>query len=131
MEIHHIGYLVKDIDKAYEKFKILGFKCKSNICYDPIQKANITFLVNGNYKIELIQSIENDSPIYNLLKKYGSSPYHICYICENIEESYNLFKDQGFSLISDIMNAVALENQKICFMFNNSIGIIELLEKKE
>jgi len=128
MEIHHIGYLVKNIDKACEKFKALGFKPESNTCYDPIQKANIIFLVNGNYKIELIQPVEKDSPTYNLLKKYGSSPYHICYICENIEESYNSFREQGFSPITDITHAVALENKKICFMFNNSIGIIELLE---
>lgn len=36
LKIHHIGYLVKNIDKAIEKFKQLGFKRVSETTCDEI-----------------------------------------------------------------------------------------------
>jgi len=128
MKVHHVGYLVKNIDKAMEKFKLLGFQCENEVIYDSIQKANIIFLINSEYRIELIEPVEQDSVTYNLLKKVGNSPYHICYICDDIYASYDLFREQGYSPITDIVEAVAIDKKKVCFMFNNSVGIIELLE---
>ena len=128
MEIHHIGYLVKNIDKALTSFINLGFKSESKVYYDPIQKSNITFLSNGTYMIELVEPATADAITYNLLGKIGSSPYHICYKCSDIEATFNELREKGFSPISEIVNAVAFDGKKICFLFKKDLGIIELVE---
>ncbi|MBQ7668298.1 MAG: VOC family protein [Clostridia bacterium] len=128
MEIHHIGYLVKNIDKALTSFINLGFKSESKVYYDPIQKSNITFLSNGTYLIELVEPATEDAITFNLQKKIGNSPYHICYKCNDIENTFNELREKGFSPMSEIVNAVAFEGKRICFMFKKDIGIIELVE---
>lgn len=44
LSIHHIGYLVKKIEKARQAFLSLGYEAEQDIVYDHIRKVNICFL---------------------------------------------------------------------------------------
>lgn len=57
------------------------------------------------------------------------SPYHICYEVENIEEAILELKKQKFILVQKPQVAVAMNNKKVCFLFNKNTGLIELVEK--
>ena len=43
MEIHHIGYLVKKLDKAFSAFLDLGYHVKQEAIFDEYRQANISF----------------------------------------------------------------------------------------
>lgn len=128
MKIHHVGYLVSDIDKSLLKFQLLGYKIEKEKIYDEIRDIFIVFIKNDMYRVELIQPVSEKSVAYNLLKKYGHSPYHICYIVKNIEMEVEGLKQQRYVLIDEPCVAPAIEGRRTVFLYNKNVGIIELVE---
>ena len=57
------------------------------------------------------------------------SPYHMCYCVEDIEEAVKESKKKRFLPLFRPVQAVALGNKKICFLFNREVGLIELVGK--
>ena len=48
-KIHHIGYLVKKIERAKELFQGLGYTLEKEIIYDSFRDVDICFLRGGGY----------------------------------------------------------------------------------
>ena len=128
MKIHHVGYLAKSIEKTRKKFLELGYEVEKPVKYDEIRKINIEFLVNGDYRVELIQPMSEESPMYPLLKRYKNSPYHFCYEVENIEVSVEELSANGYTVIQEPEIAPCIEGKRVVFLNNISMGIIELVE---
>jgi methylmalonyl-CoA/ethylmalonyl-CoA epimerase len=79
--------------------------------------------------IELIEPGSAKSPITKVLKKSGVVPYHICYSVKNIKLAISSLKTKQFILLSTPVEAVAINNKNICFLYNKNVGLIELVEK--
>lgn len=79
MKVHHIGYLVKDLKQSEVQFLSLGFQVERLISFDAYRQVNIEFLVNGDYRVELVEPANQESPLYSLLRKFRNEPYHMCY----------------------------------------------------
>lgn len=129
MKIDHIGYLVKNIDKAIKQFEGLGFSLCSSITHDEIRKTDICFMKNDCYKIELISPYSEESVVTNLIKIYKNSPYHICYKSINIDSDISELEKNGFLIIQGKQPAPAFNNKNVVFLFSSRIGIIELVEE--
>ena len=129
MKIHHIGYAVNNIEDSLNEFKKLGYKCVENKIVDKKRKVIIQFIKNGDYSIELVAPLGKESPVTNLLKKQGNSPYHICYETDNLEKEIKDLDDDGFVIISDLLKAPAINNKKVIFLYKKEIGLIELVEE--
>lgn len=84
MDIHHVGYLVKDIEKASVSFMNLSYELEGEVVYDPLRDVDILFMVNGQYRIELVSPRSKESVVAETLKKLGNAPYHICYYCDDM-----------------------------------------------
>ena len=127
MKIHHIGIACKNISATIEKkYKNCEY---SQEFYDENQGVKIVFVTTiDNQKIELIESIIDNSPVSKMLKERDEVVYHSCYTIDNINNAMSSLKNQNFIQVSDIINAPALENKKIFFLYNASVGLIELLE---
>ena len=127
--LHHIGIATHDLQKSILAFSNLGYKSE-NIIVDPIQNVKICFLEKEDSPLlELVSSIYNEGPVNNIVSKVGTTAYHFCYLTDNIENTINEFKKQKFKLIVKPVIAIAFNNRKICFMHNQSTGLIEFLEK--
>jgi methylmalonyl-CoA/ethylmalonyl-CoA epimerase len=130
LTFHHIGYAVKDILVTAEYYTKAGWKI-SEIQIDVIQNTHIAFLSRDNFPlIELVAPIDNTSPVVKTLEKIGITPYHICYETDDIEKAIYELKKQHFLPLFKPVQAVALDNRKICYLYNQHIGLIELLSKK-
>lgn len=128
MKIHHVGYLVKKIDKALEAFKSLGYSVKSDIVLDDYRKVKICFLEKDGYVIELISPSSDESVVSNLYKRLGNTPYHICYETDNMEREIERLNKLHFKICSDRYEAVAIDGKDVCFLVHPYMGMIELLE---
>ena len=84
----------------------------------------------GNGKIELLDSLGEESPIDNFLKKRGPGIHHICLEVENIKSCIEELKRSKIDLISDAPQTGA-EGYKIVFIHPKSTGgvLVELAEK--
>ena len=127
MNIHHIGYLVKDIEKASKEFIRLGFLKQGEAVEDIDRGCLIAFFENGGYRIELVQAIDEQSPIYRLYKKHGNSPYHICYETDNLPLEIERMTAEGFVLLQPPSPAPAICDRQVAFLVSKNIGLIELL----
>ncbi|GBR76371.1 lactoylglutathione lyase [Candidatus Termititenax persephonae] len=132
MNVHHVGYLVRDLASAQEEFLRLGFVVKSAAVRDFARGVDICFIENGGYVLELISPIGAESPLHPLLKKIQNSPYHICYEVEDLPGACARFSADGYMLIGSPAPAPAISGGggvMVCFLFSPQLGILELLQK--
>ena len=126
---HHVGVASRSIEASTSLYIDAGFQPSKKI-HDPIQNVNIAFLKKeGAPLIELVEPVNEDSPVNNILKKVGVSAYHFCYEVDDIYSSIKLLEDKDYILMVEPVNAIAFENRKICFLYNTEVGLIEFLEK--
>ena len=131
MKLHHIGYAVKNVEKDKEQFLNLGFEKVSDVIIDDSRKIKIIFVKKDACLIELIEPISEDSPTYNILKKNGNSPYHICFITDDLEKEIKHLKSESYLNVAKASPAIAFNNNLVVFMYKKEIGLIEILEQKE
>lgn len=130
--VHHIGYIVKNIEKAKACFFLLGFKMQSEQFYDANRKIDVCFIEKDGYVVELIQATSDDSVVSGFADKIGMGgcPYHICYETSDLDEHIKLLRKSGFIMMGKAEPAIAVDNRRVAFLMNAHIGIIELLEDK-
>ena len=127
---HHTGVATKDIEITSAFYKNIGYS-QSEIVIDKIQNVRICFLSKKNSPlIELVEPINECSPVNEILKKNGNIPYHFCYEVDGMTEAILEMKKSGFIKIINPVPAKAFNNRLICFLYNKDVGLIELLEKE-
>ena len=130
MKVHHIGYFVKNIEKGKRSFIDLGYEVEQDVVRDEYRGIDIAFLVKDGYRVELVSPYTEESVVYDLRKKMGNSPYHICYEVENIEQSIEELQAQRFVVTQEPHEAVAIDGKRVCFLIHGQMGIIELVETR-
>jgi len=130
MKIHHIGYFVKNIAKGMKTFCDLGYEVEQDVVRDEYRGIDIAFLMKDGYRVELVSPYTEESVVYDLRKKMGNSPYHICYEVENIEQSIEELQAQRFVVTQEPHEAVAIDGKRVCFLIHGQMGIIELVETR-
>lgn len=130
MKLDHLGLAVKDIREASRFYsKSMGWKERSVIFLDPIQKVNVLFMADENgFVYELLEPTDKDSPVSRFLEK-RISLYHLCYAVENLEKKLEELTTKGFYLISEPSKATAFGGRNIAFLINRDNLIIELVEQ--
>ncbi len=117
-KFHHIGLSVKSITSLFPDAKPV---------IDTIQKVKVAFMNLQGTTIELLEPLDETSPIYNNLKN-NNKLCHICFEVSNIDNAINNGKEKGFHVIQKPVPAIALGNRKICFLFHQDYHIVELLQ---
>ena len=127
-KFHHIGVAVKDLDATATVYEQGGYKRSSSI-FDSIQNVNICWLTKeGMPTVELLAPVDEKSPVNKTLEKVGVSPYHCCYVVDNLEDACAELRKQKYIMVSKPAEAVAFCGSRVCFLFNKNVGLIELVE---
>ena len=126
---HHVGIATKSIEKTALLYVEAGYRMQPTV-FDPRQNVKISFLEKqGSPLLELVEPVDDTSPVCNIINKVGVSAYHFCYEVSNIEESIAQLKEKKFVLLVKPVEAVAFNGRKISFLYHQDTGLIELLEK--
>ncbi len=128
LRVHHVGYLVKRLDKARESFLSLGFQPAGGTVYDGYRDIDILFLEKDGYTVELVSPRSEASVVAKLIKTYKNAPYHLCYEAEDFLPELENLEKSGFTKIDEPAPAPALEGRRVCFLMSPRIGLLELLE---
>lgn len=129
MLVHHIGYLVKNMDQALQQFLDLGYEKTSHMIHDSYREVDICFLENNGHVVELVQPSNEESVVSKLIKKNGVSPYHICYITDSMEKACSDLAAKGYIMTAKPEVAPALGDKKVAFFYHKHVGLIEILEE--
>ena len=128
MKIDHIGYAVKDIEKAKKTMKGLGYTFEDTI-EDTDRNIYVAFGETDGYRVELVAPICSGSPVDAYLSKIGSAPYHICYRSMDIEAEIERLQKNHFKVTIPLAPAVAFGNRRVAFMYSLSVGLVEIVEE--
>ena len=132
MKLHHIGIVVKNIQKSLgELNQYLNFESTTVPSLVGSQKVNICFLKTNNVFLELIEPTQENSPISDFVKKKGGF-HHLCFEVDDIHVELERMKKNGARVIVDVVRG--FENRLTAFvmldMKNTNCNLIELAEKK-
>ena len=128
--LHHIGYLTDDIHQTAEQFLWLGY-VQGEIIDDDTQRTHICILTQpGDTAIELVQPYDDNATMQRMLKKRGAAVYHVCYVCEDVDELYVTLPKRNWTPLFKPVEAPALDNRKIGYFFHSAIGLIEFINSR-
>ena len=128
LTFHHIGIACRDIEKTKAFYLLQGYTATPTV-EDSIQHVSISFLdKDGAPKLELLEPIDEQSPVARTLATVGVTPYHICYEVPDLDDAIAMLRTQRFLLVNGPVPACALDNRQIAFLFQKNIGLIELVE---
>lgn len=125
---HHIGIACRDIAKSQAFYMAMGYSA-SPVVDDPVQHVRVCFLdKDGAPRLELLQPLDDQSPVARTLATTGVTPYHICYEVQDVDEAITALREQRFLLVSGPVPACAIGDRRIAFMYHKNNGLIELVE---
>lgn len=129
VRFHHFGIACRDIRKTSECYKAIGYKAGECI-FDPLQNVNICFLTHPTMPlVELLSPVDEASPVVQILDKVGTTPYHTCYVVDDLDMAIKSFRKQRYVVVAKPKEACAIESRRVSFLYNPEMGLIELVEK--
>lgn len=130
--LHHIGVAVFDIEATSSFYEATGWERVVKTTFDPCQNVKACFYSKTGFPtIELIEAVDEKSPIIKILSKTGVGPYHFCYGVDNMENAIVELKKMKFMLTGRPVPSTGMPGRKVCFLFNKNYGLIELVENKK
>ena len=130
LAFHHIGIACRDIARSQAFYTSMGYRA-SSVVDDPTQHVRVCFLDKDDApRIELLEPLDDQSPVTRTLATAGVSPYHICYQVDDMESAINALRSQRFLLVSGPVSACAMDNRRVAFLFQKHTGLIELVEAR-
>ncbi|MDP2089803.1 MAG: methylmalonyl-CoA epimerase [Flavobacteriaceae bacterium] len=129
-KIEHIGIAVKDISSANAIYtKLFGTPPYKTETVE--SEAVITsFFKSGPNKIELLQAMNDESPIAKFIEKKGEGIHHIAFAVDDIFAEINRLKSEGFIVLNETPKKGA-DNKLIAFLHPKSTNgvLIELCQE--
>jgi len=132
MKIDHLGIAVHSIEAALEFYhKTLGLPVQGHEVV-PEQGVRAALLPLGEARLELLEAIDEQSPVAKFITKRGEGFHHLCIAVENIEAVLDQLKAAGVRLVDETPRR-GVEGGKIAFIHPSSTHdvLIELVEKKQ
>ncbi|HIA79388.1 MAG TPA: methylmalonyl-CoA epimerase [Candidatus Marinimicrobia bacterium] len=128
--IEHIGIAVKELKTDAPFWKhILGINHTNS---EKVESEGVLTDIydTGKGKVELLESLDPDSPVKKYLEKRGPGIHHVCFEVEDIYTSIKELKENNIQVISDNYT-IGAEGYKVVFIHPKSTGgvLVELAEK--
>jgi methylmalonyl-CoA/ethylmalonyl-CoA epimerase len=125
----HLGVAVASMEKALKVYEdLFGYRLISGPFHDPIQKVSVCFLGANDITIELVEPLDDQSPIRKTLEK-GGGAYHVCYEVPDLDGTLRNVSDMGCIIVSRPAPAVAFGNRRIAWFYTPTRQLIEIVEK--
>ena len=128
--VEHIGIAIKSIKNNGSFWELIFRNTDQKVEIIEDQDVKTKIFDTGNGKIELLESLNDDSSIKRFLKKRKSALHHISIEVRNIEESIEELKEENIVFITENWS-IGAEGYKIIFIHPKSTGgiLVELTEK--
>jgi hypothetical protein len=127
LRFHHDGVATRDLAKERRQYELLGFQAEGPVFVDPLQRIHGLFMTLGPMRVELLEPLDETSPIHSHLKR-GIKLYHHGFTCRNIARSIERLVALKARVASPPKPAVAFENRPVAFLLLASQLLIELIE---
>ncbi len=115
LKVEHIGIAVKGFTSAIPLYE----KLLSTNCYKTetvaSEQVNTAFFLQGETKIELLESTDPNGVIARFIEKKGEGIHHIAFEVEDIVAEMARLQAEGFTLLNEKPKKGA-DNKWVCFV---------------
>ena len=130
-KINHIAIAVPDVKEAALKWQQALNMKKSEIIILEEHGVKVVFLEFSNLKIELLEPLNDKSPISKFLEKNPKGGmHHICFEVEKITETINALKNKNINILGDGNPKIGAHDKPVVFIHPNDLSgtLVELEE---
>ena len=120
MRVDHIAIAVNDADRALENYKKILKIDNIDVEEVPNEKVKVVMLNLEDTRLELIEPLEDTSPISKFLKERGEGIHHIAITADEIENDVNQAKANGMRFLGELRNGSY--GRKITFIHPKSLN---------
>ncbi len=96
--LHHVAFVVADLDAALEEQRRIGFDVSERFTLEE-QGVEVATLPAGASWIELICPLDPDGAIARFLAKRGEGFHHVAYAVPDLAAALQSLQDSGVRLI--------------------------------
>lgn len=132
MTIHHVGMVVKNIDEHYGKYyrDALGFEEISETYVDETIGVKVAFInLNDKIYLELVEPLNDNSPVRNYLNKKGQTLHHLCFEVNDIMQECERLRNMNYMITMGPTPAKAFNGRSVAFLMSKDENfLIELLQ---
>ncbi|MEI3604852.1 methylmalonyl-CoA epimerase [Pseudogracilibacillus sp. SE30717A] len=118
-KIAHIGIAVKNLHDSINFYTDLLGLTLERVEEVASEQVRVAFLKIGESRIELLEPLSNESPIYRFIHKKGEGIHHIALEVNNINDRLANLKSNGIQLINEQAKEGA-DNAQIAFLHPKS-----------
>lgn len=129
LKVDHIGIAVKDLKNSNKLFAALLGRENYKIEEVTSEGVNTSFFKIDDTKVELLAATSEVSPISKFIEKKGEGIHHIAFEVEDIAQSIQELKAEGFTFINEEPK-IGADNKLICFVHPKSSNgvLVELCQ---
>ncbi|MEM9669747.1 MAG: methylmalonyl-CoA epimerase [Pseudomonadota bacterium] len=128
--LNHVGVAVPSMTEAIETYKTLYGATDITEPFDmPAQGVKVCFVNLPNTQIELIEPLNEESPIWNFIQKNPKGgQHHVCFEVPEINDAVAAMKERGATVLGE--PRIGAHGTPIVFVHpKNSNGVlVELME---
>ena len=130
-KIEHIGIAVENPQKSNEIFEKLFGETSYKSELVESEGVKTYFYQLGESKIELLESVKENSSIEKFISKRGQGMHHIAFYVDDIHLELDRLTNLGFEAIGEIKQGA--DNKLICFLHPKTTGgvLIELCQEQD
>lgn len=121
MRLEHVGIAVKDIDDALRNFEALLGEPRYKVEEVPSESVRTHFFSSGSVKIELLESLDPNSPVARFIEKRGEGLHHLAFLVDDLDETVARMSDRGFEIVGDGIKPGA-DNKGVFFIHPKSVN---------
>lgn len=100
-KVDHIGIAVRNLEEVIPYYtETLGCPLLK-IEEVTSQKVRVAFIDAGNIKLELLEPMDESSPIAKFMEKRGEGIHHIAFGVEDIDSRMAELREKGVQLLSE------------------------------
>ncbi len=115
LKVEHIGIAVKNMQDAIVLFeKLLNTNCYKTELVET-EKVNTAFFLQGETKIELLESTDPNGVIAKFIERKGEGLHHIAFDVADIRAEMKRLQAEGFVLLNEEPKPGA-DNKLVCFL---------------
>ena len=124
--IDHVAIVVRDVQEGCKIWRDMGFDVEEEVVEE--QGVRVGIVRMGDERIEILEPLNEKSPVYKYLDKRGEGIHHLAIKVENIEDALRYLELKGYRLI-DREPRIGAGGKKIGFVHPKSAKfLLELVE---
>jgi methylmalonyl-CoA/ethylmalonyl-CoA epimerase len=99
--IHHLGVAVEDLDEALSTYERLFGAVLEHRATVPDQGVEAASVRVGDGRVELLEPLEEDTPVGRFLAKRGPGMHHVAYEVEDVRAAVSRLAESGAEMIDE------------------------------